>query len=151
MSGAGPIWKRTPDLAVLNASHRRTAVEYLGIRFSAFGDDWLAAQIEVNDHTVQPMGILHGGMSVVLAETVGSTAANLCIDYNRYRAVGAEINANHVRMASSGWVTGTARPVSLGRQLQVWQIDIEDAGGRRVCISRLTMAVIEASGRLPRD
>jgi 1,4-dihydroxy-2-naphthoyl-CoA hydrolase len=141
------IWTKTFTLDDLNAAQRRTASEHLGMRFSAFGDDWLSAQLEVNERTVQPMGILHGGVSVALAETVGSTASYLCIDDASWRAVGVEINANHLRMARSGLVTGTARPLSVGRQLHVWQIDIVNDAGTLICVSRLTMAIISAAKR----
>jgi uncharacterized protein (TIGR00369 family) len=141
------IWTRDFTLDALNAKHRNTASEHLGIHFCGFGDDWLAAQLEVNARTVQPMGILHGGVSVALAETVGSTASYLCIDESLWRAVGIEINANHLRMARSGQVTGTARPLSVGRQLHVWQIDIVNEAGTKICTSRLTMAIISVEKR----
>ena len=144
---AARIWTKSFTLDDLNATHRNTASEHLGIRFCGFGDDWLAAQLEVNERTVQPMGILHGGVSVALAETVGSTASYLCIDTAQWRAVGVEINANHLRMARSGLVTGTARPLSVGRQLHVWQIDLVNDAGTLVCTSRLTMAIISAAKR----
>ena len=97
--------------------------------------------------TRQPFGLLHGGASVSLAETLGSMAANFCIDTAKFYCVGQEINANHLRSARSGQVTGTARPIHLGSRSQVWDIRIEDEAGRLTCISRLTMSVIEAPGR----
>jgi len=116
---------------------------HLGIEFIELGDDYLKARMPVDERTKQPFGILHGGASVALAETVGSTAAGLVVDRNKHRCVGQEINANHVRAISSGWVIGTARPAHLGRRSHVWEIRITDEKDRLVCISRLTMAVIE--------
>lgn len=114
----------------------------LGIEFDACGDDFLRMKMPVDARTHQPMGRLHGGASVALAETVGSIAAGKCVDLSRDIVVGAEINANHVRPVFSGWVYATARPESLGRRLQIWTIRIEDEDGRLVCISRFTVAVI---------
>ena len=116
---------------------------YLGIEFTELGDDYLKARMPVDQRTKQPYGILHGGASVALAETVGSTAAGLVVDRSKFRVVGQEINANHVRAVSSGWVTGTARPAHIGRRSHVWEIRITDEKERLVCISRLTMAVID--------
>ena len=114
----------------------------LGIEFVDCGDDWIAARMPVDARTHQPFGRLHGGASVALAETVGSVAAGMCVDCSTHAAVGMEINANHIRPAYSGWVTGTARPESLGRTTQIWSIRIEDEAGKLVCLSRLTVAVI---------
>jgi 1,4-dihydroxy-2-naphthoyl-CoA hydrolase len=116
---------------------------HLGIEFVEIGPDYLKARMPVDERTKQPFGILHGGASVALAETVGSTAAGLVVDRTRFRCVGQEINANHVRAASSGWVYGVARPAHLGRRSHVWEIRITDEQDRLVCISRLTMAVLE--------
>lgn len=120
---------------------------HLDIRITEVGPDYLRGTMPVDERTRQPFGLLHGGASVALAETLGSTAANLCIDMTRFYAVGQEINANHVRSARSGRVTGTTRPVHLGSRTQVWDIRIEDEAGRLTCVSRLTMSVIEAPGR----
>lgn len=136
-----PIWKHTPTLAQLNAQARDTAIEAMGIEFTALGADWLQARMPVDRRTHQPLGLLHGGASVVLAETLGSTGANLCVDTDAHYCVGLEINANHVRGVTSGWVTGTATALHLGRTTQVWSIRIENEAGRLVCIARLTMAV----------
>jgi len=116
---------------------------YIGIEFTEIGDDFLRARMPVDARTIQPFGILHGGASVVLAETLGSTAAALAVDRTKYRVVGQEINANHVRAASKGFVIGTARPVHIGKRSHVWEIKITDEQERLVCISRITMFVLE--------
>jgi 1,4-dihydroxy-2-naphthoyl-CoA hydrolase len=138
------IWKQKPDLARINAWSANTMMETLGIRITAVGDDWLQGTMPVDHRTHQPYGLLHGGASVVLAETLGSTAAMLTLDPEKELAVGLDINANHVRGVRSGEVTGTAKLVHLGRTTQIWEIRIESAEGSLVCISRLTMAVIPA-------
>jgi 1,4-dihydroxy-2-naphthoyl-CoA hydrolase len=120
---------------------------HLGMELSEVGPDYLRGTMPVDERTRQPFGLLHGGASVALAETLGSVASNLCIDATKFYAVGQEINANHVRSARSGRVTGTARPIHLGSRSQVWDIRIEDEAGRLACVSRLTMSVIEAPGR----
>ena len=120
---------------------------HLGIELTAIGPDFLSGSMPVDARTRQPFGLLHGGASVALAETLGSVAANFCVDTSRVYCVGQDINANHVRSARSGRVTGTARPIHLGGRSQVWDIRIEDEAGRLVCISRLTMSVIEAPGK----
>jgi 1,4-dihydroxy-2-naphthoyl-CoA hydrolase len=121
--------------------------EHLGMRLTGIGPDYLRATMPVTERTRQPFGLLHGGASVSLAESLGSTAANLCIDGTRFFAVGQEINANHLRPVRSGVVTATARPVHLGNRSHVWDIRIEDDQGRLSCVSRLTMSVIEALGQ----
>ncbi|MBN8481690.1 MAG: hotdog fold thioesterase [Xanthomonadales bacterium] len=136
------IWSQAIDLDRINASRRNTLVEHLDIRITEVGDDWLRGTMPVDARTHQPFGLLHGGASVALAETLGSMAANLTLDGAREMAVGLDINANHVRAVTSGLVTGTARVLHRGRTTQVWEIRIEDEGGRLVCISRLTMAVV---------
>lgn len=120
-----------------------TMVAHLGIRFTEVGPDFLRATMPVDERTRQVMGILHGGASVALAETVGSFAANLCVDQGRSYCVGQEINANHMRPVSSGVVTATARPFHMGSRSHVWQIEIHDERQRLICVSRITMAVIE--------
>jgi len=139
------IWKQDTSLEHLNGWSRNTLMEALGIRLTAIGDDWLQGTLPVDHRTHQPYGLLHGGASVALAETLGSTAAMLTLDAEKERAVGLDINANHVRGVTSGSVTGTARPLHVGRSTQVWEIRIEDDAGRLVCISRLTMAVVPAT------
>lgn len=136
------IWAHAIDLDRINASRRNTLVEHLDMRVTEVGDDWLRGTMPVDHRTHQPFGLLHGGASVALAETLGSLAANLTLDNAREMAVGLDINANHVRAVTAGLVTGTARVLHRGRTTQVWEIRIEDAEGRLVCISRLTMAVV---------
>ena len=138
------LWKQPTDLARINAWSTNTMMETLGIRITAIGDDWLQGTMPVDHRTHQPYGLLHGGASVALAETLGSTAAMLTLDATKERAVGLDINANHVRGVLSGTVTGTARPLHIGRSTQVWEIRIENEQGALVCVSRLTMAVVPA-------
>ena len=128
-------------LESLNAMSAGTSMETLGIVFTEIGDDFLRATMPVDARTRQPYGLLHGGASVLLAETIGSSAGMLCVGEGE-GCVGIEINANHVRGVREGLVTGTARPLHVGRQTQVWEIRIEDERARLVCISRLTLAVI---------
>ena len=135
------IWSQAVDLDRVNASRRNTLVEHLDIRVTEVGDDWIRGTMPVDARTHQPYGILHGGASISLAETLGSYAAMLSCDPECW-AVGLDINANHVRAVTAGLVTGTARVLHRGRTTQVWEIRIEDDGGRLVCISRLTMAVV---------
>lgn len=140
-ASASPF-RGTPSLEALNALSRGTAMEPLGIAFTEIGSDYLRATMPVDARTKQPYGLLHGGASVLLAETLGSTAGNLCVPEDRI-CVGIEINANHLRGVRDGVVTGTARPLHVGRATHVWEIRIEDARGRLACISRLTLAVVE--------
>lgn len=135
------MWKQSPDLAALNRANVDTACSSLQITVTEVGPDFIRGTMPVNERTRQPFGLLHGGASVLLAETLGSIAGNLCLDDHQI-AVGLEINANHVRAISAGKVTGTARPLHVGRNTQVWDIRIEDEGQRLLCISRLTLAVI---------
>ena len=135
------IWKQPVSIATLTAIHHDTAVAHLGIEFLEVGDDFVRARVPVDTRTRQPYGILHGGVSVVLAETLGSCGAAYAAPPG-HRAVGLDINANHLRSASSGWVTGTARPLHLGRSTQVWQIELVDDQGQPTCVSRLTMAIL---------
>ena len=130
------------SLDELNRLSRGTLIEHLGIVFTAAGDDWLQATMPVDERTRQPYGLLHGGASVVLAETLGSSAGNLCVDTASQVCVGLEINANHLRAARSGMVTGTARALHVGRTTQVWEIRIDNEAGKPVCVSRLTLAVV---------
>lgn len=137
------MWYSTPNLDQLNAQAKGTILDVVDIRFTEVGDDYLCATMPVDERTFQPFKLLHGGASVVLAESIGSTAANLCLNPATHYAVGLDINANHVRAATSGRVTATTRAVHVGRSTQVWAIDIVDEQGRTVCVSRLTMAVVE--------
>jgi 1,4-dihydroxy-2-naphthoyl-CoA hydrolase len=142
-TGTKPIWRIQATPEQLRERARNTLAEWLDIRVTEIGPDYLRATMPVNSHTHQPQGILHGGASVALAETVGSLAANLCVDVTKYVCVGQEINANHLRPASSGLVTGTARPYHVGGRSQVWGIEIRDENDKLVCVSRITMAVVE--------
>ncbi len=138
------IWHQRPDLETINGWSANTLMQALGIRMTAVGEDWLTGTMPVDTRTHQPYGLLHGGASVALAETLGSTAAMLTLDPERFLTVGLDINANHLRGVRDGIVTGTARPLHIGRSTQVWEIRIVDAADALVCISRLTMAVIAA-------
>jgi 1,4-dihydroxy-2-naphthoyl-CoA hydrolase len=138
------IWKQDTDLERLAAWREGTLLEALGIRVTEVGGDWLRGTMPVDARTRQPYGLLHGGASVALAETLGSVAAMLTLDPARERAMGLDINANHVRGVREGLVTGTARALHLGRSTQVWEIRIENEAGQLVCVSRLTMAVVPA-------
>src|ERR1700761_8673682 len=135
------IWRSLQTLEELNVK-RNNLIDHMGIRFTEIGDDFIRGTMPVDQRTVQPYGLLHGGASVALAETLGSMGAAMCVDAD-HQCVGQEINANHVRAARSGLVTGTARPVHLGGRTQVWGIDIVNEAGKLVCISRITIAVIK--------
>lgn len=137
------IWHREYTLDELNRNGADTLTRHIGIEIIEIGADFLRGTMPVDERTKQPAGILHGGSSVALAETLGSMAANMCVDRDTTLCVGLDINANHVRAARDGVVTGTARPLHLGGGTQVWEIRIENAGGKLVCISRLTMAVLD--------
>ena len=136
------IWRRTPDLDELNAAQRNTIGELLDIRFEACDDESLTASMVVDSRTHQPYGLLHGGASVVLAESLGSTASYQCIDTQQFFCVGLEVNANHLRGLRSGRVTAVARAVHLGRSTHVWDIRLHGDDGRTSCISRLTVAIV---------
>lgn len=132
------------DIDALNARARGSLVEHLGITIVEAGEDWLRGTMPVDARTRQPYGLLHGGASVALAETLGSMAGGLCVDNAKEAVVGLEINANHLRAAREGTVTGTARAIHVGRSTQVWEIRIENEAGKPVCISRITLAVVAA-------
>ena len=138
------IWwgGKLPHLADFNAHAEGHLQGHVGIEFVEVGAQSITARMPVDERTRQPYGRLHGGASVVLAETVGSVAASCTVDRTKFATVGMEINANHIRPAYEGWVYGTATPDNLGRTTQVWSIRIVDEAGKLVCISRLTMAVI---------
>jgi 1,4-dihydroxy-2-naphthoyl-CoA hydrolase len=136
------MWRSLLTLQELNSGRDGTLVGHLGIEFTEIGADFIRATMPVDGRTRQPYGLLHGGASVALAETLGSTGAVMCVDAKEYQCVGQEINANHVRAARTGLVTGTARPVHLGGRTQVWTIDIVNEAGKLACTSRLTVAVI---------
>ena len=136
------IWKRQATVEALNASNPGTLNEALGIRFTEIGADYLRGTLPVDPRTRQPYGLLHGGASVALAESLGSVAGWLSLPEGGGRTMGLEINANHVRAITDGVVTGTARPLHLGRSTQVWEVRIEDAQGRLTCVSRITLVVV---------
>jgi 1,4-dihydroxy-2-naphthoyl-CoA hydrolase len=141
------IWKHEPSLEGLNASGRGTIGELIGIEFIDFGDDFLTAKMPVDERTIQPMRQLHGGASVVLAETLGSVASLLCLpDWTKQAAVGLEVNANHLSPGRFGTeVFGTVRPVRVGKTVHVWNIEIKTSEGKLICVSRLTTAIINIS------
>ena len=137
------IWRTQTSVEQIREFSRETLADTIGIRVTEIGPDFLRATMPVNPRVHQPMGVLHGGASVALAETVGSVAATLCVDREKYVCLGQEINANHLRPISSGIVTATARPFHIGRRSHVWSIEIRDEKERLVCVSRLTMAVVD--------
>ncbi|MES2868466.1 MAG: hotdog fold thioesterase [Pseudomonadota bacterium] len=142
------LWTTQPDLARLNAMRANTICDVLDITFDAFDDESITASMVVDQRTHQPFGLLHGGASVVLAETLGSMASYLCIDTTKFYCVGLEVNANHLRGVRSGRVSAVARPVHIGRTTHVWDIRLTDENGKLNCISRLTIAVIP-QGEMP--
>lgn len=140
------IWKKSPDLKAIQEFNSGTAVEALGIEFTEIGADFLKARMPVDARTCQPYGLLHGGASCLLAESMGSVGAYLSAD-EPLQAVGTDINASHVRSATSGWVSGIARPIKLGRRMQFWSIEIFDDESKLVCTARLTIALVDRSGK----
>ena len=142
------IWKQPATVDILRAIHGDTVVALLGIEFLEVGDDFIRARVPVDSRTRQPLGILHGGVSVVLAETLGSCGAAFASPAG-HRAVGLDINANHLRSVSEGWVTGIARPIHIGRTTHVWQIDMSDQKGQLTCVSRITMAILAPAASAP--
>ena len=139
------IWHPAADLNLeaLNGMHKNTVCEVMGILITEVGPDFMRGTMPADGRTFQPMGLVHGGSNVVLAETLGSVAANLLVDHAKYYCVGQEVNANHVRGVRKGLLTGTATLAYQGRTTQVWEIRIEDDRGKLSCISRLTMAVVK--------
>jgi 1,4-dihydroxy-2-naphthoyl-CoA hydrolase len=136
------VFRKNTTVEALNSWSRNTLSQQLGIEFTRVGDDFLEAKMPVDHRTHQPLGLLHGGASVALAETLGSVAATLCVDETQY-CVGLEINANHVKGIREGFVTGTTKPIHIGRKTQVWEIRITGPQGDLVCISRITLAVLD--------
>ncbi|MBL7834665.1 MAG: hotdog fold thioesterase [Cyclobacteriaceae bacterium] len=127
----------------LNRMSVNTMVTHLGIEFTRIGEDFIEARMPVDHRTHQPLGLLHGGASVVLAETLGSVAATCCVDMSKQYCVGLEINANHIKSVREGFVTGITRPIHVGKKTQVWEIKISNEQNELVCVSRITMAVID--------
>lgn len=138
------IWLRNYSLDEINQFSKASIVGNIGIEFIEKGNDFLKATMPVDQRTKQPLGILHGGASVVLAETLGSMASYMTLDENKY-SVGLEINANHLKSVTKGFVTGTVKPVHLGKSTQIWDISILDEKNSLICVSRLTMVVLEFS------
>jgi uncharacterized domain 1 len=137
------IFHQSITLDALNGLSKNTMVEHLGIEFTAIGSDSIEAKMPVDARTHQPFGLLHGGASVALAETLGSVAAACCVDGTRQFCVGLDINANHIRGVKQGYVKGTTRPLHIGKTTQVWEIRIVNDHDELVCISRITMAVLD--------
>jgi 1,4-dihydroxy-2-naphthoyl-CoA hydrolase len=136
------IWRQRPTVEALNDFSANTLLEQLDIRFTEVGDDYLVATMPVDRRTHQPFGLLHGGATAALVESLCSMAANCCLDMRTEYAVGLEINANHLRSVRAGKVTGTTRPLHLGRRTQVWEARVEDDAGKLICVSRLTLVVV---------
>ncbi len=137
------IFRKDVTLEALNQLNRNTLAEVIGIRFTAIGDDFLEATMPVDKRTHQPFGLLHGGASVALAETLGSVAGSCCINLDKQFCVGLEINANHLRGVKEGIVRGITKPVHIGKKTQVWEIRILNTGEELVCVSRITLAVLD--------
>ncbi|MFC5625085.1 hotdog fold thioesterase [Algoriphagus winogradskyi] len=137
------VFTQKPSLDQINQSGRNTMTEHLDILFTEVGDDYLCATMPVDERTKQPMGLLHGGANVVLAETLGSVAASLTLDLKKQICVGLEINANHLKGVKSGLVTGITKPIHIGKSTQVWEIKITNEQGQLCCISRITMAILD--------
>jgi uncharacterized protein (TIGR00369 family) len=136
------IWQMEISIPLIEARNKNTMMEHLGITFTDIGEDYLVARMPVDQRTRQPLGIMHGGASCVLAETVGSTAANFCVDQSKNYCVGLDINTNHIRSIREGYVIATAKPYHLGKSTQVWSIEITNEAKQLVSINRLTMAVL---------
>ena len=142
------IWTSEIDLNLVTERAKNTMSDFLGIEFTEIGDDYLVVRMPGNERTKQPVGIMHGGASCVLAETVGSTAAQFCVDRSQYYCVGLDINTNHIRSIREGYVFGKAKPYHLGKTTQVWGIEIADEGGKLVSVTRLTMVVLNTPAPL---
>jgi 1,4-dihydroxy-2-naphthoyl-CoA hydrolase len=140
------IWFSTPNLEHMNAMCKNSACEAMGIEITEVGHDFIRGTMPADHRTFQPFGLVHGGANVVLAETLGSVAANLMVDNSKFYCVGQEVNANHVRGVRGGKVTGTAKLWHAGKSSQVWHIELHDDQGKLTCISRLTMAVVPIPG-----
>jgi 1,4-dihydroxy-2-naphthoyl-CoA hydrolase len=139
------IWTYKPSIADLNERSKNTLSDHLGIEYLEVKEDSLIAKMNIQSFHLQPMGIMHGGASCALAETIGSAAANYCVDQNKYVCVGLDININHIKAKKTGFILAEASPLHLGRKTQVWHIELTDEKNKRVAVSRLTIAVIEKS------
>lgn len=138
-------WFAPVDLAQLNTMNERDMISRLGLVYTAVSDGQIEAEFEIDARTRQPFGLLHGGFSCVVSESMGSVAANLCVDRKHFVCVGIEINASHLRGVSEGRVHARCTPIRVGRSTHVWQTDLHDETGRHLCVSRLTVAVVPAS------
>jgi len=139
------IWFKPYTLTDFQWMQKDNMCENLGIEITELTDDSIRGRMPVDNRTVQPMKILHGGASVALAETLGSVGSNLIVDNSKYVCVGLDINANHLRPGTSGFVYGEAKPIHIGKKTHVWAIEIKDEKGKLICVSRLTMAVVAIS------
>jgi 1,4-dihydroxy-2-naphthoyl-CoA hydrolase len=137
------LFNKTASLEILNKMSEHTMVTHLGIEFTAIGEDFIEAKMPVDHRTQQPLGLLHGGASLALAETLGSIAAACCLNLNEQYCVGLEINANHIKSVKEGVVTGTVMPLHMGRKTHVWEIKIRNEKKDLICVSRITMAVMD--------
>jgi 1,4-dihydroxy-2-naphthoyl-CoA hydrolase len=137
------IFQQGVSVQQANKMSENSMVAHLGIEFTAMGEDFIEAKMPVDHRTHQPMGLLHGGASVALAETLGSVGASCCIDSAKQYCVGLEINANHIKSVRSGFVCGVARPIHLGKKTQVWEIKISNEQQELICVSRITMAILD--------
>lgn len=136
------IWTEAITPETLNQRGKNTMADWLDIQFTIVGEDTLTATMPATERTKQPLGIVHGGANVVLAETIASTAANAAVDQSRYYCVGLEINANHIRSVREGLITGVTRPLHIGRSTHIWLIDLYNDAGQRTCTSRMTASVM---------
>ena len=143
MSEVTNIWFNRPDPIEVNQRGKGCANQHVGIEIVEYGPDYLKGRMMVDERTRQPAGVLHGGMSIVLAETLASWGAAYAVDSSRFHCVGQEINANHIRAVSSGWVYGIAKPLHLGRKSHVWEVQIRDEREKLVCVSRVTISVLD--------
>ena len=139
------IWKSPASLEFLNEQSKNCLPGHIGIEVTEIGDDFVKARMKVDQRTMQPYGILHGGASVVLAESLGSVAGTMCVNVAEEAVVGLEINANHIRAVKNGFVEGTARPLHIGRTTQVWEVKIANEEGKLVCVSRITLVVVKVA------
>ncbi|OOG78274.1 hotdog fold thioesterase [Algoriphagus sp. A40] len=137
------VFLSLPSLEHLNSTSSETMIKHLGIEFTGIGEDYLEATMPVDHRTKQPMGLLHGGANVTLAETLGSLASSLTIDQTKQACVGLEINANHIKAVREGKVKGVAKPIHVGKTTQIWEIKIYNEAGQLCCISRITMAILD--------
>lgn len=140
------IWTVKPTLEQLQDRCKNTMCEHIGMVFTEIGDDFISAKMPVDHRTKQPAGLLHGGASVALAESLGSIASALCLKDRSMMPVGVEINANHIKSATSGFVQGTARPLKIGGKLHLWNIEIKNEIGDLICVSRLTVMIVPGKG-----